>query len=72
MNAPTARNTMNIAIKAGFRGNNLIEIRFSRSSMLYGTINNEPEKFGTAIEYSFINKISEFEIIIVELHCLSI
>ena len=58
MNAPTARNTMNITIKAGFRGSNLIEIRFSRSSMLYGTISNESKKFGTAIEYSLINEIS--------------
>ncbi len=58
MNAPTARNRMNITIKAGFRGNNLIEIRFSRSSMLYGIIRNESEKFGTAIEYSLVNEIS--------------
>jgi hypothetical protein len=72
MNAPIARNTMNITIRAGFRGNSFIEIRFSRSSMLYRTINNEPEKFGTAKEYSSINEISEFKNIIVEPHCLSI
>jgi hypothetical protein len=40
--------------------------------MLYRTINNEPEKFGTAKEYSSINEISEFKNIIVEPHCLSI